>query len=383
MRRFVLVVLVSCLLFALTFMYKGNIPKAKASSDIHQGDLILMGNNVTVIEGQFDINGSIIVEENATLVLRNAIVNFTQARDYQFNMTFQNPTNGNPRLLAENTTLTTAYRFDINFYCNSSCKADKLEVWPSTGIYRWSMYDSSFVSISNSKVYSITARQDSIFEASNCTMRYVTATQQISANILLSDIEALRCHDSSAVNVSNSEIDWQLQARTSAVATASNCGINELDTHESSVVRLVNSTYTSCSIYNSSKVYICWYLDVHVVDSIAQDVPAANVTAIYPNDTLAESELTDTDGWARLTLTERMMNVTGDYPVGTYTVNATYLSYSSGIGLTIIGNQAITLTLEGFVIPEFPYFLILPFFMITIALAVIAYRRIRISSKMK
>jgi len=60
-------------------VYKENIPQIKASSDIHQGDLVLVGNNVTVIEGQFDINGSILVEENATLILRNAVLNFTQA----------------------------------------------------------------------------------------------------------------------------------------------------------------------------------------------------------------------------------------------------------------------------------------------------------------
>lgn len=116
MRKFALIVLLSSLLLTLPFMYKGNIPKVKASPDVHQGDLILTGNNVTVIEGQFDINGSIIVEENAALILRNAVLNFTQVRDYQFNMTFSNPTNGNPKLLAENTTLTTAYKNNVSVH---------------------------------------------------------------------------------------------------------------------------------------------------------------------------------------------------------------------------------------------------------------------------
>ncbi|MCW3980105.1 MAG: carboxypeptidase-like regulatory domain-containing protein [Candidatus Bathyarchaeota archaeon] len=375
MKRFAIIVLLSCLLIPLTFLHSGNVPEAKASPIMHQGDLILTGNNVTVMEGQFDINGSIIVEDNATLVVRNVILNFTQARNNQFNMTFRNPANGNPRLLGENMTLLTAYRFDINFYGNSSCKADKLEVWPTVGGYGWYMYDSSIVSISDSKVYSVTAREDSIFEAFNCTMRYMTPTQQVSANISLSDIEALRCHDSSAVNVSNSEIWWQFQARHTAVVTASNSIINEFETYESSVVRLVNSTCTSYSISNESKAYISWYLDVHVTDSIGQDVPAANVTATYQNGTLAESELTDAAGLARLPLTEKMMNVTGDYAFGSYTVNATCLSYSSDIGLTIIGNQAITLKLEGFVIPEFPNFLTLLLFMMTTSLIFTVYRR--------
>jgi len=82
------------------------VPTVEASPDIYQGDLILQGNNVTTIEGRFDINGSIIVEENATLILRNAILNFTQTSHRQFEMVFQHPAHGNPRLLAENSTIT-------------------------------------------------------------------------------------------------------------------------------------------------------------------------------------------------------------------------------------------------------------------------------------
>lgn len=64
------------LLFLLAFVIsvKFDRPIVGASSDgVYQGNLILNGNNVTLIEGRFDINGSIIVEENATLILRNAV----------------------------------------------------------------------------------------------------------------------------------------------------------------------------------------------------------------------------------------------------------------------------------------------------------------------
>ena len=57
------------LLFVSTFInWKGALI-VKASPDIFQGDLILQGNNVTVIEGRFDINGSIIVEENCCFIV--------------------------------------------------------------------------------------------------------------------------------------------------------------------------------------------------------------------------------------------------------------------------------------------------------------------------
>jgi hypothetical protein len=376
MSRFALIVLLSSLLLTLPFMYKGNIPKVKVSSDIHQGDLVLTGNNVTVIEGQFDINGSILVEENATLILRNAVLNFTQARDYQFNMTFSNPTNGNPRLIAENTTLATAYSFRVRFHGNSSCRADRLEVWPPYAAgYWWYMYDSSVVSISTSRVYMVAAYVDSIFEAFNSTMRYMDAVGQVSANISLSYIESLYCDSSSAVNVSSSNI-WQLETKASAVATASNSTINNLYTYQSSVARLVNSSYTSYSIYNESKVFVCWYLNVHVTDLEGTDVPSANVTAKYSDATVAESKLTDANGWTRLTLIEKMTNATDSYPIGNYTTTAKYEVHTGQKSVNMTGNKEITISLP-FIIPEFSSFLVLPLFMIATLLVVIVYRRKR------
>ena len=66
------------ILLAFTLVQWGGISIVKASPEIYQGNLILEGNNVTIIEGVFDINGSIIVEENATLLLKDALLNFTQ-----------------------------------------------------------------------------------------------------------------------------------------------------------------------------------------------------------------------------------------------------------------------------------------------------------------
>jgi len=121
MRRFGLIVLLLFLLLALPFMYKGNISEVKASPDIYQGDLVLTGNDVYVIEGRFDINGSIIVEENATLILQNAIVNLTQSENYEHNMTLRNPVNGNPRLQSTNSTITSNLEwFMVVLYDNSS-----------------------------------------------------------------------------------------------------------------------------------------------------------------------------------------------------------------------------------------------------------------------
>jgi len=126
------------------------------------------------------------------------------------------------------------------------------------------------------------------------------------------------------------------------------------------------------------KVYVSWYLDAHVIDSIGQDVPSANVTAAYPNATIAESKLTNANGLARLTVMEKMMNSTGDYPVGNYTIEASYGTHFNSTTVNMTGNREITLSLD-FVIPEFPSLLILPLFMTATLLAVIVCRRKRIS----
>ena len=78
---------------------------------------------------------------------------------------------------------------------------------------------------------------------------------------------------------------------------------------------------------------------------------------------------------ARLTLLEKMMNATGAYPVGNYTVEAAYLTYSNGTTVNITGNKQIALTLAGLVIPEFPSFLILASFMTAALLTVAVCKR--------
>ena len=123
------VIFISCLLLALLFLGKVNIPLVKASPDIYQGDLVLTGNNVTVIEGRFDINGSIFVEENATLILKDTILNFTFGSPHSLNL--QNPVNGNPRLIANNATI--IGMSTSRYYGNGTVSGGRLRPWGSPG----------------------------------------------------------------------------------------------------------------------------------------------------------------------------------------------------------------------------------------------------------
>jgi hypothetical protein len=148
----------------------------------------------------------------------------------------------------------------------------------------------------------------------------------------------------------------------------SNTITERLYSSENSTLWLVNSTSNEYDIGDWSQISVSWYLDVHVVDSNGTSVAYADVTATYPNSTVAESKLTDTNGWARLTLMEKLMNATGSYPIGNYTITTRYNTHEEQQSENMAGNRQIT-------IPEFPSFLIPPLFMIMTLLAVIIYKK--------
>lgn len=352
-KSLVFLLLVSSLASTLAFMQCGGISTVRASPSVYQGDLTLTGNNVTVIEGQFDINGSIIIENNATLILRNAVVNFTQTSHHQFGMTLQNPTNGNPRLIIENTTLLSGgYDSIINFFANSSCTADQV-LASQDNVHFW-LYDSSHVSISNSHVFAVIHYGGS-FEAYNSSMSFLQVFQSGFADVSSSYIDSL--------------LNWG-----SADVIISDSAVNALSTDYQSLIELVNSTYNYPSIQGGSRVTVSWYLNVNVTDEHGAPVNSANVTAAYLNSTVAASKLTDVNGLARFTLMEKMINATGSYPVGNYTITATYGAYTGQKSVNMTNNQAITILLA-FTVPEFPSFLALTLFMITTPTAVAAFKR--------
>ncbi|MDH7564763.1 MAG: hypothetical protein QHH24_07830 [Candidatus Bathyarchaeota archaeon] len=166
-----------------------NVQSVRAVDGVYEGDLILSGNNVTLIEGRFDINGSIIVEENATLVLRNALLNFTQTADYQFNITFRNPVNGNPRFVVENSTINTNdFYLRIHFDDNGSADIYMLE---SYGYY-WRI--------------NLVARDDSVLNVLNSTLNFVYPGYHATVNLTYCAVYTLHAMSDSYTSISNSEI---------------------------------------------------------------------------------------------------------------------------------------------------------------------------------
>ncbi len=404
MRRLLSVILVSCLLALLVFVGRENISPVKASQDIFQGDLVLAGNNVTIIEGRFDINGSILIEENATLILKNALLNFTSG---SHSMNLQNPVNGNPRLMANNATiigLSTS-----RYYGNGTLHLSNCSVYGPGGLF---FYDESNVTVLDSNIEkNLQARDSSRVAISNSTIETLEIVTS-SANSSIENLNAgffnywdfwLNCsvvvsplgrapnvtldqttilewrfsfQDSSYSEIFSSEM-WLLHANEDAHVTLYNSTMNTIELYWTSVVELVNSTYVLTDLSGESKVYVSWYLSVHVVDSILQDVPLANISVTFPNATLAGLKVSDVNGWATFTLLEKMMNATGNYPVGNYGVEATYGNHSDSTTVNLTENKEITLTLGDFIIPEFSTIVILPLFAITLLLAVLVTRRKR------
>ncbi len=435
----------------------------KASPDIHHGDLVLTGNNVTILENlRFDINGSIIIEENATLILKDAVLNFTQLESRQFEMILQNPLKGSPRLIIENSTITSNHQIHVKSYANSSIISD--ELYSDTNV-RYYAYDSSSIFLSHSDLYTLDGYDTSVVEttnssfsyligehdsnviASNCTLEVASGRDNVNFTVIDSTITAdvisyafsINCSirelqsgfvshwnfglNSSVIvapggwmpniTLTNSEVNrWSFILGGDSNATISNCklqrlraddsavisvynsthrgwiagkgfshcylydtSIDMLEAHHNATLWLMNSTYNSHRLYDSGRIYVNWHLDVHIVDQIGQDIPSANVTATYPNATQAALELTDADGWTRFTLLEKMMNTTGEYPIGNYTIEATYKMWSNGTTVNMTNSQMIDLTFSDFIIPEFPSIVILSTLITAITLAAIIFRR--------
>ena len=170
---------------------------------------------------------------------------------------------------------------------------------------------------------------------------------------------------------------WRMSLVEDSQASIHNSSIEYLFVDDNAVMRLVNSTFDVQTVNENASLNISWYLDIHVVDCIGLDVPAANVTILYPNATLVEAGFTDGNGRVATVLMEKMVNATGEYPVGAYAVEAIYGIYSNNTAVTMMGNQQLILEFEGFIIPELPIFAFLPLFMIAVSLAILLCKKQR------
>ncbi len=409
------VILLFSLLFtaSIYFIPNGNTSKTDSSSasspTVHQGNLIINGNqNFTIIDEVFVLNGSIILEENATLFVKNAIINFTQTKNNQFNVTLRNPLHGKPRLCIENATiLTSGLYLDVSFYENSSMLARDLTSYATI-----KLYDSSVAELSRSIIYRTNFQDAPSLTALNSSIEYVDISHssvncsitnikpylsdywnslidfsvavlpngkapnitlantyvlnwilkfygKSSVSINKSELKQVWAYGNSVINISDSKIVGDLNAKYKSILNLYDSSIKRLNAYSNSSISLINTTYNSITLENEAKVYILWHLDIHVVDLTSQDIPSANVTIYYQNNTIASSKATDSKGLANFTLYEKMMNSTGNYYYGNYTIKTTYGTYSNQTTTNMTENKQITVTMP-MILSESPPNFIMP-----------------------
>jgi hypothetical protein len=320
--------------------------------------------------GDIEVNGSLLLNENATLRLENTQLNLLQTHDEECNMTFLDCSS----LEVENATVHSNYAFTIYFRNNSTAVADKFTT--PTALARVYAYDSSILDLNSFSARYLRTFNSSIVNLFNSAPYYLRSYGDSTFDIVNSTIQKQYSFDSSQVTVTQTDYVIDLRTYNHSTFHACDSRIEALLTYNGSTCVLVNSTYNSKQIVDQSKVYVWWYLDAHVIDSIGQDIPSANVTVSYPNATISKSQLANGDGWARSTLMEKWMNATGEYPVGNYTVDATFGIHTASESVSMTGNQQVTLQLS-FVIPELssPTILILSILAVSLAALIWEERR--------
>lgn len=143
----------------------------------------------------------------------------------------------------------------------------------------------------------------------------------------------IKGYGSPVVSVANSVISDGIAYFSSLISLFDSEVLNNVTAHSSSIVLLVNSpVHGSINILDfpevNAQVYVAWYLDMLVIDAKRYPLPNAHVKVYLENGTLLTGTTTDDEGVARFILYEKIVNATGTFPYGNYTVKATYDGYT-------------------------------------------------------
>jgi hypothetical protein len=137
--------------------------------------------------------------------------------------------------------------------------------------------------------------------------------------------------------------------------------------YDDSCVQLIGTMHSIIRAYDRATIQVAWFLRVRVIDRNNQNVSLASVAFRDVTGTRTNSTLTNLEGIAAFAIVEKIVNATGAYPVGVYTVNATYSGHSDFRNIEVIENRELLMQLD-LIIPEFlPVILILVLVATTIA----------------
>lgn len=193
------------------------LPDIKVAAPFYQGDLVLSSDDVYTVTGEFNINGSIIVTENATLLLKDAFIKFTQTSNYQFNITLRDAVNGHPRIIVDNATIDTGgYFLNIELCENSTAEANGLKQ-ASGSFLGLVLHDISTAEVAESAFLLIAT-----YDLSNLNLAYssidsVQTYEESSAVISEANLMYLYPSSGSTVSVQNSTIEYAISVYSTSI----------------------------------------------------------------------------------------------------------------------------------------------------------------------
>ncbi len=151
--------------------------------------------------------------------------------------------------------------------------------------------------------------------------------------------------------------------------------VDSVFTHNESSTGLISCNYSNCVAYDESRVFVGWWLDIQVEDSIGQMVPYSNITYTDENKIWLYT-VTDSGGQTRLVLAEKIINASGMHNVENHVVIAAKDGHLNQTTVTMNENKNVTIRLRAFG-PEFPSTLILLLIVFATLLTVVVYKRKR------
>jgi len=252
-----------------------------AASDGGTDVIILPGETRTYEEGNFVVNGSIVVI-GGTLALLNATLKILQSSAFQYNLTFIDGF-----LEATNSKLTSEYNFNIYFYGESFMKASELDSGLSRLFFRdrskadlsgfstrgfLRAYSSTVLNIADSTLNPalrdlsketavLETRGSSIVAISRTTMReassYDASTVSISDSNILYTSLPLRVYNSSRVTMKNSKGQVVIEGHDSSSVLIFSTSLKRFLAFDASLASLTDSTISEgLSAYGLSQVFV-------------------------------------------------------------------------------------------------------------------------------
>lgn len=392
--------------FILLTLGRSPVLGAGISGPAPLGDIRLSGDNVTTLRGTRDINGSILLEENATLILEDCHLNLIQNQSHQHKINLQNPVRGGPQLIIRNSTMTSNFPSAVFARGNSRVEVRDsaiskiaLEGIDSSTLHisgselgdLWA-FDSCKLTVVGTEVSrTLVGSGQSYVEASRCAISKVRTWS--TARIVIKDDSTVQnlwpvfrtvngsvsslypqrytLWDSShafrnlqyghagfapSVQLHDTEvIGWTTEIGGASNLTLRDSVLTSLRCSKTARIRAINTTFDQHRVYESSEIAVLWYLDIFVFGLNQNPIPGAQITAENPDLETIPRATTDQRGQTRLELLDMTVNSTGELAVGGYVIGTVYGSCENVDSISMAENHQLEVGLE-VSIPEFPSF---------------------------